>query len=113
MNKNIPKERLCCKYCSYCECTEDTVGGAYCCADIHDYIRDVDNSDICPDFDYDDTFERTQCRYKSGNCKYHQYEKESKEWVCCNGESEDCADWTEYNDTCEDFEESRGSDYEK
>lgn len=59
MNKNIPKERLCCKYCWYCMCTEDTIGGAYCCADIHDYIRDVENSEICPDFDYDDTFERT------------------------------------------------------
>lgn len=59
MNKNIPKERLCCKYCWYCMCTEDTIGGAYCCADIHDYIRDVENSEICPDFDYDDTFKRT------------------------------------------------------
>ncbi len=40
-----------------------------------------------------------------GNCKYHQYEEASQGWVCCNGESEYCADWTEYNDTCEDFEE--------
>lgn len=27
-----------------------------------------------------------------GNCKHHQYEKESKGWVCCNGESEYCAE---------------------
>lgn len=39
--------------------------------------------------------------------------KKVKDGYCCNGESKYCADWTEYNDTCEDFEERRGSDYEK
>ena len=57
--KNIPKEKLICKYCSKCLCSEDTVGGAYCYADIHDYIPDVNSSDICVDFDFDDTFNRT------------------------------------------------------
>ena len=40
-----------------------------------------------------------------GNCKYHQYEDMSQGWVCCKNESEYCADWTEYNDTCENSEE--------
>ena len=42
----IPKERFTCKYCSYCVCSEDTIGGAYCYADIHDYIFDVNAGKI-------------------------------------------------------------------
>lgn len=59
IDKNIPEERLTCKYCSWCLCLEDTIGGAICYADIHDHIPDVNSGDICCDFDYDDTFERT------------------------------------------------------
>ena len=40
-----------------------------------------------------------------GNCKHHQYEDASQGWVCCNPDSECCADWTEYDDVCEEFEE--------
>lgn len=54
----IPEDRYICKYCYYCNCSEDTVGGAICTYDIHDWIPDV-NSDACRLFDYDDTFERT------------------------------------------------------
>ena len=39
-----------------------------------------------------------------GYCKYHIYEKESQGWVCCNDQSEYLADWTEFNDRCEEFE---------
>ena len=40
-----------------------------------------------------------------GNCKWHRYEKESQGWVCCNADSDYCADWTEYDDSCDEFEE--------
>ena len=54
MSEVIPEERLTCKYCSYCMCSESDNGGAYCCADIHDYIPDINSGNICCDFDYDD-----------------------------------------------------------
>ena len=56
-NKNIPDDRYICKYCYWCRCSEDTVGKAYCEADIHD-LTDVNNPACC-DFDYEDTFVRT------------------------------------------------------
>lgn len=56
--EEIPEERRKCRYCYHCDCLENTVGGAYCEADIHDYIPDVETKDICCDFDYDDTFKR-------------------------------------------------------
>lgn len=54
----IPEENYTCKYCFHCQCSEDSVGGAYCTADIHDWIPDINGGSICCDFDYDDTFER-------------------------------------------------------
>lgn len=44
-----------------------------------------------------------------GTCKYHQREEIDDGWVCVNDESEYCADWTEYNDTCSEWEERNGS----
>lgn len=37
-------------------------------------------------------------------CKYHQHEDIDKGWVCVNDESEYVADWTEYSDSCEEWE---------
>ena len=39
-----------------------------------------------------------------GTCAYHQYDKETDDWVCCNAESETVADWTDFNDSCMDWE---------
>lgn len=39
------------------------------------------------------------------NCKYHQHEDITDGWICVNGDSEYIADWTEFDDTCEDWEE--------
>lgn len=36
--QTIPDSRCTCKYCYYCQCGKDTVGGAYCTVDIHDWI---------------------------------------------------------------------------
>lgn len=40
-----------------------------------------------------------------GNCKYHVHEEIDDGWVCTNEQSRYCTDWTEYEDSCEDFEE--------
>lgn len=40
-----------------------------------------------------------------GNCKWHKHEDISDGWVCCNSDSEYVADWTEYNDWCEEYTE--------
>ena len=40
-----------------------------------------------------------------GTCKYHRYEETSQGYVCCNDQSEYLADWTEYEDVCEEYEE--------
>lgn len=40
-----------------------------------------------------------------GNCKWHKYETASQGWVCCNSDSEYVADWTDYEHTCDQWEE--------
>lgn len=40
-----------------------------------------------------------------GTCKWHAHENISDGWVCINSDSEYCTDYTEYNDTCERWEE--------
>lgn len=38
-----------------------------------------------------------------GNCKYHEYESIDSGWVCVNPDSDYCADWVEYEHTCEEW----------
>ena len=40
-----------------------------------------------------------------GTCKWHQHENIDDGWVCVNSDSDYCADWTDYNDYCMDYEE--------
>ena len=40
-----------------------------------------------------------------GTCKWHKHENASDGWVCVNNESYYCADWTEYDDRCLDWED--------
>lgn len=40
-----------------------------------------------------------------GTCKYHQHEDIDDGWVCVNRDSENCADWTDYEDYCGYWEE--------
>lgn len=40
-----------------------------------------------------------------GNCKYHVFENIDDGYVCVNSDSEYCSDWTEYADSCSEFEE--------
>lgn len=42
-----------------------------------------------------------------GAYKWHQYDEYGKDWVCANGDSEYAADFTVYNDCCEEFEERK------
>ena len=42
-----------------------------------------------------------------GTCKYHCHANLDNDWVCENEDSEYYADWTEYNDSCEDWEGRR------
>ena len=39
-----------------------------------------------------------------GTCKWHWYENVDEGFVCTNIDSEYCADWTVYADSCEDWE---------
>ena len=42
-------------------------------------------------------------------CKYHRPDDTfSADWVCCNPDSEFFADYTEAEDTCENFREREG-----
>lgn len=45
-----------------------------------------------------------------GNCKYHYHEDIDDGWVCVNPRSRFCTDWTEYEDTCEAWEEKGADD---
>ncbi len=40
-----------------------------------------------------------------GTCKWHKNENISDGGVCVNGDSDYCADWTGYDDSCEEWEE--------
>lgn len=40
-----------------------------------------------------------------GTCRWHRHEDISDDWVCANGESDYCTDWTDYDHCCEDWEE--------
>lgn len=40
-----------------------------------------------------------------GECKYHRYDRESGDWVCENDDSEYFAEFTDYNDSCDGYEE--------
>ena len=39
-----------------------------------------------------------------GTCKWHKFENISDGFVCVNSDSDYCADWTEYGDSCEEGE---------
>lgn len=39
-----------------------------------------------------------------GTCKWHWYVNIYEDFVCTNIDSEYCADWTDYDDYCEDWE---------
>lgn len=43
-----------------------------------------------------------------GTCKYHQFESVDDGYVCVNDESEFSSDWTEFNHTCDSWEERDG-----
>ena len=44
-----------------------------------------------------------------GNCKHHERDRKIDEypqqWMCCNPDSDMNALWTDYGDTCADWEE--------
>ena len=39
-----------------------------------------------------------------GKCKYHQHEHGGDGWICINDRSEGYGDYTEYRETCDEFE---------
>lgn len=39
-----------------------------------------------------------------GTCKWHQHEDMDDSWVCTNDQSIYCADWTDYKDSCQEWE---------
>ena len=40
-----------------------------------------------------------------GTCKWHYREIVSDGWICVNDDSEHCTDFTDYEHTCENWEE--------
>ena len=40
-----------------------------------------------------------------GTCRYHEFEPIDRGYVCVNGDSEECTEWTEDDDSCEHWEE--------
>lgn len=45
-----------------------------------------------------------------GTCKWHKHERIDDGWVCTNPDSHCCADWTEYNDWCQEWEDRNETD---
>lgn len=46
-----------------------------------------------------------------GTCKYHHHEDIGNGWKCVNDRSEYFADWTEYSDSCDEWEEREQMKY--
>lgn len=40
-----------------------------------------------------------------GTCKYHQFESVDEGYICVNDESEYLSDWTDFNHSCDAYEE--------
>lgn len=40
-----------------------------------------------------------------GNCKWHEHDEQYGDWVCVNADSENVADFTDYEYSCEEFKE--------
>ena len=40
-----------------------------------------------------------------GECKWHAYDDFGRAWVCTNDSSDYVADFTDYTDTCEEWEQ--------
>lgn len=47
-------------------------------------------------------------RKNCGTCKWHEHENIDDGWVCVNEDSIYYSDWTEYNDSCIDWEGTEG-----
>lgn len=45
------------------------------------------------------------CDKCCGTCKHHSKDDGNDDWVCVNPESEYFADYTDYNHSCEEYEE--------
>ncbi len=43
-----------------------------------------------------------------GNCRWHKLESVDSGWICCNPDSDNLADWTEWGDSCYEFERKDG-----
>lgn len=39
-----------------------------------------------------------------GTCRYREYDENGQDYVCVNDESENVADFTGFNDTCDEWE---------
>lgn len=48
--------------------------------------------------------EKKEC---CGTCKWHRHEDIGDGWICCNEQSDYCADWTDYEFGCEEWEGRR------
>lgn len=55
----------------------------------------------CPYEDWENQEYKNPC---CGTCKHHHFEDVDRGWVCCNAESEKCADWTEHDEHCKCWE---------
>lgn len=40
-----------------------------------------------------------------GECKWHKYEEIDRGYVCVNADSPYCTEWTDYSDSCREFEQ--------
>ena len=39
------------------------------------------------------------------NFKHHKPDENfAEDYICCNDNSDNCADWTDYNDVCDEWE---------
>lgn len=48
-------------------------------------------------------YQESDNRCCCGTCRWHRRDY-AGDWVCCNDQSENLSDWTDYEDSCEEWE---------
>lgn len=67
-------------------------------------LNDGDRNDIIYEFRKQEYQDREAEREVCGNCRWHTKEALTGEWICDCEDSDNCMEYTEYEDGCSEFE---------
>ena len=99
-----------CEKCICKSCINQPVCSRSCelCKTIQGYVSFCANECRCEQIELSEILKKKESVNSMdkccGTCKWHKFENISDGFVCVNSDSDYCADWTEYCDSCEEWE---------